>query len=251
MAFRWAYSVPLLLVSSASIAGAPTWATKDTQQLEGSILHVACSGTGPSIETARNDALNSCRASARQQLVTDIQVRSITIQTEKSAGFHEEVTENNTITGLTCIPEKDQVDEDDGSIKIWMMCKFDLKKVRVEPTKDHSESVTPIRQPQDGGIENDAQLSQVKTAVSKDKAGTIITGRSSSLSIASIPACESLIIRGQKPRTVNCDKNPVAVVLGDGDTEILVRAAGYEPKKIILNTERRSHETVQVILDPL
>lgn len=244
----------IVFISSVLLGGnaqakVPEWAMKNSQSMSGGVLRVVCSGTGPSLDIARRDALNSCRSSARDQLVTNIKVRSLTVQSEKSSGFHEEISENTTYVGLNCIPDKEEIEESDGSLKIWMQCRFDLSKVKV--IAEESKEPQTKEQYDHEGIANKQELIMLEARSLKIGAAKTIQDQNTTLSIASIPRCESLVIQGVKSRVVNCTENPMTITIDAQDNEILMRARGYKPKRIILNKEKKSHETIQVTLDLL
>jgi len=234
-----------LILGGIADAKAPEWAKKNTQSLSGNFLKTVCSGTGPSLDSARREALDSCRISARDQLTTNIKVKSLVVQTEKSVGFHEEITGSTSYSGLDCIPFRDDVEELDGAYKIWLECKFDLSKVKITPI----EETEKIAKESEDSISNREELSVL--AGSPAPSGRYFSGTQTTLAISSVPKCESVIILGRKSRTVTCDENPLTIVIDAEDKEILVRAKGYAPKKILLGKERKSHEAIQVTLDLL
>lgn len=253
---KWTLKMRLAIAFALSIlfgelaqAKVPEWAKKNSQSLSGRVLKLVCSGTGPSLNIARRDALDSCRSSARNQLVTNIKVRSLTVQSEKSSGFHEEISENITYVGLNCIPDKEEIEESDGSFTVWMQCRFDLSKVTIAPEESKEPQVEQSNDYE--GISNKKELTTLETKALKRVATKIIQDQNTTMSIVSIPRCESLIVRGAKSRVVDCTENPMTIVIDGGDNEILVRSRGYKPKKIILNKEKKSHETIQVTLDLL
>lgn len=239
----------LLLIFFGGVAQAkvPAWAAKDSHKLVGSRLITVCTGTGPSVDIARKEALNSCRSAAKDQLVTNIKIRSLTIQTEKSVGFHEEISEGTEYTGLICKPEKDELEEREGSFTVWMRCAFDLSKVKAIPVGQESEEAKS-----NGGdsIENRESLAELEISKAANQAKDIFSEKRT-LIVSVVPRCESLLVRGEKSRALACDENPVTVLLDPADKEILVRAKGYKPKTIKLGKEKKNHEAIQVVLDLL
>ena len=227
-----------LLIGELAVAKTPEWARKNTQQLSGKTFITTCSGTGPSLDTARRDALDSCRSSARQQLVSNIEVRSLTVQSENSAGFHEEVSEHTQYDGLVCVPSKDEIEDIDGSYRVWMQCRFDLSKVKV-------------KQPE-RAAEPESSLSSLKSLGTLQSVSASVRGLHDAgnftLVISVVPKCDSLLIRGKKPRQVACDSNPMKVVLDSTDKTILVRAAGFQSKTIAIESEK-ANANIQVLLD--
>jgi hypothetical protein len=227
-----------LFIGGLAEAKVPEWAKKNTQRLSGKVFVTTCSGTGPSLDTARRDALDSCRLSARQQLATNIKVRSLTVQSEASAGFHEEVSENVQYEGLVCIPLRDEVEETDGTFRVWTQCRFDLSKVNIRPEKDPEQPRKKAHSAKELGKLRSVDVSKMETHFSDNF----------TLTVSVVPKCDSLIVRGEKPRQVPCTTNPMRVVLYESDKEILVRAAGYQPKTISVENGR-DNAIIQVLLD--
>jgi hypothetical protein len=227
-----------LVIGGLAEARTPEWAKKNTQSLSGKTFITTCSGTGPSLDTARRDALDSCRLSARQQLASNIEVRSLTIQSENSAGFHEEVTENAEYDGLICMPSKDEVEETDGGYRVWIQCRFDLAKVKVQkPEKAAAPESLPSSSKQLGTLQSVSASAQ-----------DFHVADNFTLMISVVPKCDSLLIRGKKPRQIACDANPMKVVLDSTDKTILVRSAGFQPKTISIKSEK-ANANIQVLLD--
>ncbi|MGZ3696616.1 MAG: hypothetical protein ACXWPM_10925 [Bdellovibrionota bacterium] len=221
------WTVFLLAIGASAVwAGAPSWAMHDTQRLEGSVYRVVCSGLGPSIGFARQDAIDSCKASAAQHLSSDISVKSLSVTSERQSAYQQEVVNHAEVSGLVCIPRREEIQEGESQVRLWVLCEFDLSH---------------------------AQAAAVRRAPSQDpvRFGSYETDQKRVLTLAVIPRCTDLIIRGGGPaRLVRCDQNPVSVFLDPQDQEVLVRANGYFPKTLPLaaNTEARSYE--KVILEP-
>jgi hypothetical protein len=114
----------LALIPSAAVAGAPFWAQHDSQRLDGKIFRIVCSGTGPSIGFARQNALDSCKVSAAQQLATDVVVKSVSVTSETQAAFQQEVVNESQVTGLSCTPKREETEETDAEVKLWLLCEF-------------------------------------------------------------------------------------------------------------------------------
>ena len=223
------------LASSAN-AKIPSWAQKNTITKDRNILSVVCNGTGPSVEISRKDALSSCKSSASQYLNKKTQIKTLSVQTEKSVGFHEEITENSEILNLSCIPQNDEIlVSDSGSYETWLKCKFDLTDVKILPI-EHSLS-----------IENktDTELSSLRPLVRIVKQSDDIV---KILTISSVPKCDSIIIKGQKSRTILCRTNPQLLELQDGDKNLIVRAKNYLPKTLNIKEENYSG-SINIILE--
>lgn len=224
----------LLLLSVHANAKIPDWAAHNSTKLNGQILTTVCHGTGPSLDIARNEALKSCQSNAGQYFKSKIRIKSLSVETEKSVGFHQEVTNEDEIEGLNCDPQRDEVDDTNSQFNIWLECKFDLKKVSSSSVKQSDESATNA---------DLNTLEPTKISVSSDIQGKFIF-------ISTVPKCESAIVRGRAARTIQCTQNPLKVQIKDDDQEILIRAKGYKPKKIKVKGVN-ANDTIQVLLDVL
>lgn len=210
----------------------PDWASRDTQRREGNILRLVCAGSGPSIGFARRDALDSCRVSAAQQVANDLSVKSLSISSERDVAYQQEVLNQTHVTGLTCLPRREQIVQKDAEITLWLLCEFDLSKARAERG----------REPQ-SDRESDADDFAAGSYVVDDERKV--------LTITSVPGCSDMIVRGSGPaRVVPCDHNPVSIVLRPGDGEIILRAPNHFPKSIFLGPKREVRGYVQIILEP-
>jgi hypothetical protein len=224
--------VTLSFGSSAALAAPPEWALRDTQRLEGRRLTVVCSGSGPSIGLARQSALESCDLSAAQQLGEDLTVKSMSVASEREVAFQQEVLNRSRVTGLLCVPRREEASEVGAEVRLWLMCEFDLSKAKVLHAPEQA----------------------VEPSTAWARPGTEprhVTDRQSILTLAVVPACTDMIIRGQGPaRSAPCGRNPVSVVLNPDDREIILRADGRLPKSIYLGPERAARGYAQVYLQP-
>lgn len=210
-------------------AATPAWALRDSQRLEGKMLKVVCSGTGPSIGFARQSALDSCKVSAAQQLFTDVTVKSISVTSETQAAFQQEVVNESQVSGLSCAPRREEAEETGAEVRLWLLCEFDLSKARIVEAR-----------PNDRKPDSDVSRSD------------ILSDERKVLTLAVVPGCGDLIIRGGRPaRSVSCNgRNPMSVVLNPDDRELILRASGYLPKTIFLGPERASRSYAQIYLEP-
>lgn len=224
----------LVLISSVGQAKIPDWAAHNSTKLSGQILTAVCNGTGPSLDIARSEALKSCQSNASQFFKSKINVKSLSVETENSVGFHQEITNTDTIEGLNCDPLRDQIDESDSQFSVWLECKFDLKKVSSTPIEQKSK-------PSDNAQLN--TLEPAKISSKQDIQGKYIF-------ISTVPKCDSVIVKGAKSRTIQCSQNPLKIQIKDDDQEILVRAKDYKPKTIKLKGVD-ANEAIQVLLDLL
>lgn len=222
------------LIASASHAKVPTWAASNSTKLNGSSLHTVCHGLGPSVEIARSEALKSCQLNASQFFKSKIKVKSLSVETEKSVGFHQEVSSDDEFSNLICDPTKDELEETDSQYSVWIECKFDLNKA----------SVTHTDKPE--GSPNNKNLNELELIKIKDTSDQ----QAKYIFVSIIPKCESILVKGTFSRVVECSQNPLKIQVKDGDKEFVVRAKGYKPK-IIQVGGISANETLQVLLDLL
>ncbi|HEY8272389.1 MAG TPA: hypothetical protein VIG33_15970 [Pseudobdellovibrionaceae bacterium] len=221
-----------IFIASAAHAKIPTWAANNSTKLNGSSLRTVCHGVGPSVDIARSEALKSCQLSASQFFISKIKVKSLSVETEKSVGYHQEVSSDDELSNLICDPTKDELEETDSQYSIWLECKFDLNRVKAKPIKDSSDPVTA----------EDTNLSYSKpSAMTSDHS-------SKTVFLSTIPKCESIIIKGDRPRTVECKSNPVELDISDADKKAIIRVREYKPKTIQLK-KRTDNETIQVLFE--
>jgi hypothetical protein len=224
----------------------PDWAKNNTQVREGSLYQVVCNGEGPSIEQARKTALASCKISAIDQLQTSAKFKSVTVETETDVGYHSEISDSLTFENLNCVPEKEKVLEDDGIYKVWLKCMFNLDNAEVTNQQENSDIKYNS---QSDTVINEKELSQVGGSQNTYRSGRFISSTNKTLLVTTLPACTSLIIRGKRPRVIRCTKNPMTLVIDGTDSDIIVRANGYQPKTIKLSGSPKDNEEVQVILN--
>jgi len=227
------FFMALLFLLADADAKIPEWAARNSTKLNGQILSTVCHGTGPSLDIARVDALKSCQSNASQYFKSKIRIKSLSVETEKSVGFHQEVMNDDEIDGLSCDPQRDETSETDSQFSVWIECKFDLQKVNVSPTKS-----------------TDAVANTGLNRLESSKIDVTPDIQAKHIFISTVPKCESAIVRGVASRTIQCSQNPLKIQINDTDDEILIRANGYRPKSIKLKGVN-SNETIQVLLDLL
>jgi hypothetical protein len=204
----------------------PAWFTEPAK-LTAHALTVACDGTGPSRGTAIQDALASCAEIATSRLQSKFDIKTITIESEKDAGVHQEIKSDTKYAGLKCKPVHEDVAETDLGYRAYEQCEYDLKEIK----------------------------ELVGTPPPKDAPGLMkstSSGDPTSLTISSVPACESiLVISGKSPRIERCHGSPTTILLNPSDGEIVVRAIGFQSKtlKLAHPRERSSHDSVMVVLE--
>lgn len=220
-------------LSAQSWADIPNWAKKNSTRKSGNFLITVCDGVGPSASLARKDAINNCQVTARQFLTNEIKIKSLSVETESSVGFHQEVEDSAVVKNLSCEPKRDETTESNDQFRVWIECQFDLKKIEVTTLDPKSTSVKNVR--------DDLKTVEPTKKVDIQKDGQIIF-------LEVVPQCESVLIRGDKPKVVNCKSNPIRLPLEDGDSEIIVRAKEFQPKNIKLE-KGGNHGTIRVFLE--
>ena len=230
-------SILIALVMAApahSFGDMPSWAKKNTIKKSGNLFTSICEGLGPSVSLARKEAINNCQVSAKQFLDNEIKVKTLSVETEYSVGFHQEVEEVGSVRNLVCNPKRDEVIEKDSQFQVWIQCEFNLTKASSMPDKKSEAKADSART---SGLT--AVTPKMKSETSRD---------SQSVVLESVPQCDSIVIRGIKSRTMSCASNPMSVVITDGDKEIIVRAKDFVPKTIPV-PQGGLNETIQVFLE--
>ena len=232
----------------------PEWAQDNTATRSGNALKVVCSGQGPSIDQARKYAVRSCKSSAVDFLRSDLSVRGVTVESETGVAVHQEIRENAWYTGLACKPLQDEVRPVEGGLfEVWLKCEFDMAKVRKsDMPADDAGDESPVAGSSTFSQSGRQDLVRQRELRFDDNSSTGASRSASAvLDIVSIPPCESLVVRGRKPRPLKCSGEGVTSVTVDpGDVEIIVRATGFLSKSVRITPGPQRHETVQVILDP-
>ncbi|MBS1983227.1 MAG: hypothetical protein JST16_03565 [Bdellovibrionales bacterium] len=231
------------LGSPCSAWAIPKWVTQSAPTRSGNLLRITCDGTGPSIDTARRDALDHCRSSAADQLATSVKVRSSTIQTERDAALHQEISTAAEIKNFPCRTLREELEEAGSGIRLYLQCEFDLSKTE---TRD-------IEAPKSNPQEASARLQEATKPKSSSLGPLKIRSVASQLkriTISSIPMCDDLLVRGPSPRVIRCDTNPQPLVLQPNDEEVIVRAAGFIPQHLDANDLRGSpQDGIQIFLN--
>lgn len=232
----------LLMATENANADIPDWARNNTSKLNGKIFTTVCHGSGPSSQQAKKSALHDCIESAKDQLTTEIRIRSVSISTEKSSAYHQEITENHALAGLNCDPETDQLEERENTYTYWVKCRFDLGKVNIDSTANTQ------RDPVDT---DNTGLTKIASSPPIKSGRKFSSDRKMLLSIAVVPMCESLLIQGVKSRVVSCISNPMLININSDDELIIVRSKNHLPKKINLRGMEGRNANIEVILDPI
>lgn len=245
------FFITFLFINSIANADIPNWAKEKSQEKIGKIFKVVCSGSGPSIEVARKDADESCKSTARLQVLSTSSVVSTVVQTEKEVALHEITKQNLTVKNLICNPENESFEEHYGQFSLWLKCKFDLSIVTVENNPIATEStIEKDKNIQGAGrATQDPSLTQVNLVSNMAEAPVNLSDSKKTIAIGSVPNCDSLLIEGEKPTVIKCKENPQLLIINETDSKITVRAKGFLPK--IIELKKGIESNVQVILDPL
>jgi len=225
----------LSLLASQASASPPDWATHDTQKLVGNRYEAVCTGEGPSLADARQEAVDSCTVSAAQHLPRKLTVRSLSVSSEVDAAWQQEVVGKSQVANLVCNPQQEKIEETESKVKVWLRCEFDLAKAK-RWSAPFGRKLSDSRTGLDPLVPDQLAL--------KDPRENRV------LTLAVVPACSSLIVSGGSPaRVVRCDRNPVSVIVEPGDREVLVRSKGMLPKRIAL-TRSKARQYARIVLAP-
>ncbi len=214
----WPWMLALLIALPRLGLGAPSWFTENGQRFSGSFYEVSCRGSGPSAYHARQEALDQCRLTAASAIQSKIGVSSVSIQTERDVALHEQVSQRQEYSGLVCDPIREAIEETETQSNAWITCRFDLGKVTV--------------------AEESAKSSGPAVALSNKRRVTIAT----------VPACESILIEGSSPRIIRCNTNPQTFLLKPGDTKLIIRAIKHLPKELPVS---ELPESLDIVLEGL
>lgn len=231
------------LCAPMALGQVPQWARSEGIKWFGKNLEIVCQGTGPSVDIARREALGGCRASASSQINSDVHVKSLSIETEKDVGYHQQVTSDAVVRDLRCNPINEDIQERDGSFTVWTKCRFDTALTKVE----NNIAGAPPKAP------SDAEDTTTKLSSKGDvDVGKIIEGEEIEIYLSTVPSCSSILFNGPRSRIKNCDSNPIRLLLRPDDQSVVIRAKGHVPKTLQSSVLlKKKSETVQVFLDPL
>lgn len=233
-----------LLLGIDAHASMPEWARINGTKLRGKHLTTVCSGTGPSIDIARGEAIRGCKASASDFMNHSGTVRSMLVESSQNIEFHQSFEQSISFTGLTCEPEREEIEQtDSGALRLWLLCQFDLAKARI----GEETPVPNVNHAVEAGSAH--HLTALKARDIKP-AQEIVSNKRLVLNIASVPSCNKLIVKGSRPRVVTCSGHPASIVIFPEDESLIIEAKGYAPKTLNLKIKQwKNHDSVQVILD--
>lgn len=241
----------VLGMASSAFADRPSWSKEETLKQVGSILYVVCDGAGPSRDLARKFALDSCLTTAANQVNSNFKVTSLSLETEKSVNFHSEVSSNKTVTGLVCNPQSEYSEEKDGQHFVWLKCIYDTSKAKVVSVAEKMNLADESKS--QSIVQAKKTTSYIRTYGKSVEQKGIVQSSMRSIALTSIPRCDSVLIRGAKPRSVNCEEMPLTLTVLPDDREIIVRSSGFLPKHIQLDQRRPSttdsQENLEVYLE--
>lgn len=216
-------AMSIVAIATASLAGnaaaRPSWAIDSTLRQSGDKLTAVCQGVGPAEDIARTEAMNSCKSTAAQALTGEANISTLVVNTESDSAFHEEVKSSALWSGLICKPARESIEESDTKITVFIECVFDLRGV--QKIEDKSATETAVRQ----------------------APKRLISSETIAVSLATVPACESVLIGG---RVIRCTTNPLSLLIKPTDTHIILRATGYKPKTIDADDLRRARNATIV-----
>lgn len=229
-----------LLSVSAYAWASDDWTKTDTQVRRGNNLQVVCNGTAPSgaIDLARKEALQGCRNAAISHLQTNLSVKSLVIETERDVALHSETKQHSSYTGLDCKQDKEKIqeDKDNGTVTVFLRCKFDLTKAKVaaidEPEANDDDTPSSL-------VKNKEDVTAIPISKESKPKEDLEQSENRHLTLSVVPSpCDSILVRG-RPRVIKCDTNPKTVLIFPEDKEIIIRRRGYKSKHIFLNQDRK------------
>ena len=222
-------AVLLIVASELCFGKVPSWAKENTITKNGQYVTSTCEGTGPSVAVARQVAIQNCQFSVSQFLNGEVKINSLSVETERNVGYHQQVEQNIEVKNFNCEPLKDEIIQNSDGYAFWIKCRFNTKQIL---------TLNKVSSPQ----VNDVGLKSVAALKSKD----VMDGKI--LVLETIPQCDSILIKGMKARTIECATNPLSLVLYEKDEQLIIRLKSYQPKTINLK-EGIKNEKLSVLLE--
>lgn len=208
----------LIAIAQPSLATEPQWAYLPTAQ-SGSTVAVSCHGTGPDKDISFRVAMGQCQSIAAEVISGSFDIKTLSIETEQTAGFHSEVAAKYDVTGLKCKTEKEHSEIIDDIYNTWLRCRFNSSLAKIIP-------LIKIRQP------------------------SAVTSKNRQIIFSSIPECNSLVIHGTMDRMVRCKGNPQTLLIYPTDSEIIVRSSGRIPKHVeLVSEDGQETEIMEIYLE--
>ncbi|KAB8040823.1 hypothetical protein GCL60_02535 [Silvanigrella paludirubra] len=241
-----------LFLNSISWANIPTWAQKTGENKKKDHIVIPCQGIGPSLDLARTEAKNSCIHSIQNRLNVEYTDKSYIIEDEKQIVFHREIASQTKYENLVCNQLNEEIESFHDHYSVWIQCEYDLSKIKVKKLNENNNNLNTKNIKKDNSwIQNRGELATPLLSNNNIIHNKSVYSSSKIINISVIPQCSQLLIRGKKSsRIVDCNTNPISVLISPEETQIIVRSvSGYLPKTIQLSETRNKDENVQVILD--
>lgn len=238
----------LILCVLPCLAEPQDWTKQDTLKREGNKLTLVCYGEGPSLDIARRQALDQCHTTAANQISSDLTIKSLSVETERSANYHQEVSAEQKVENLICIPENEKFESENGNVKLFIKCAYDLKKAKVTSLKKKDElSEKSMHNPSEPTkIKNE----QIPVLSEKLKKSFYIQSDNRQIIVTTIPQCEDILITGGKSRSLKCNENPNTIFVEPADTKLILRLNGFKPKHVDLN-QLKNNEMLEVYFEKI
>ncbi|HEX7676207.1 MAG TPA: hypothetical protein VF412_18665 [Bdellovibrio sp.] len=216
----------------------PDWAKNSTEATSTEII-TTCSGEGPSLAIARNEAVESCTTSAIRLQNGSLNYKSYSVQTESDSAAHETVSSNLKVSGALCKPTNEEVEQRPGQFRVWLKCAFKKAdfKLAVDDSTKASSTSEQVKVKPEGKLKSVTIGKHIKDL------------STCQVSLSVIPECESVLVKSSFPRIERCKGNPVRMAVHSEDV-LVVRAAGYKPQEIQSSCNGGDH-VIEVILEPL
>ncbi|MGZ3766149.1 MAG: hypothetical protein ACXVA2_15880 [Mucilaginibacter sp.] len=245
-------SLIIIYFGTSANAKLPDWTHENSFVRSGNNLKIVCQGQGPSLGLARKSALANCRTTAAEFLTGSFRTQSVSIETERSISFHQEVGSENEVSGLVCAPMKEFSEEVDGLISIYILCDFDLKKVSAKLTFESKENLK-ILGSKTGVVSDKENLAKVPKYKIETPENKIQQDDNYALIVTVLPQnCSDILVEGDRPRSIKCE-TPTTVVVGPNDKTLIVRADGFKTKHITIDTRKpigtNALERIEVLLE--
>lgn len=242
------------LTISTAFADLPKWAEQMAQNQEGNIFTSVCEGEGPSVDLARAEAIRHCKGAAAEQLGTRVSAQSTLIKSDRSQGYHSEISQSGDYSGITCVPKNTYSERmKEGHFRFFIQCQFDLSKAKLETVEEKKKKQREQESISEDSKKKIQSLGESTRELKKVKSRAVYEeGESKVLSIVSVPACDDYMVKGERARVELCNANPNDYLMKAEDTEVIVRKSGYRSKTILLKDVREANQSaITVVLDPL
>ena len=232
----------------------PHWAEQMSQRQEGDIFSSVCEGEGPTADLARMEAVRNCKGAAAEQLGTQLSAQSTLIKSDRSEGYHSEISQAGDYSGIVCAPKNTFSQKTSaGRFRFFIQCEFDLSKAKLETAEEKAKKARDQKTgAADSKKRSDALADSAREPEGVKSRAAYEEGLAKVLSIVSVPACDDFMVKGERARVEKCHANPNDFSMRAEDTEVIVRKSGYQSKSIDLKDVREANlSAITVVLDPL